>query len=169
MKKLITTITTMSLAALLVSCDNKDKGKDAHGHDHNEPTEGGNHPNENESGDDHDHREEVELGEFDIQGHKVQASQSHGNVEAGKEGHLVIKLPYQDNGESVIRAWIGTKDRTLSTVGKGVYACSHDDYDAHMLAPDPLPEGSKWWLEIEKPDDTKAVGSFPLLGDIAKE
>ncbi|MFK7910465.1 MAG: hypothetical protein AB8F34_07670, partial [Akkermansiaceae bacterium] len=107
-------------------------------------------------------------GKFDIGGHMVEAAQGHGNVEAGKESHLVIKLPYKDDGQTVIRAWIGTEDRTLSSTGKGEYAPSHDDYDIHATAPSPLPAGAKWWLEIEKPDGTKVVGSIPLLKDIKK-
>lgn len=58
-----------------------------------------------------------------------------------------------------MRAWIGTEDRTLSYVGKGEYAASHDDYDIHAVAPDPLPPGAKWWIEIEKPDGSKGIGS----------
>ena len=112
---------------------------------------------------DHAH-DEVSLGTFDIGGMKVEAAQGHGAVEAGKEGHLVVKLPYKDNGSTVVRAWIGTADRTLSTVGKGEYAPSHDDYDIHAVAPSPLPADAHWWIEIEKPDGTKAVGSFPFLG-----
>lgn len=115
-----------------------------------------------ESGEDHTH-DEVALGTFDIQGVSVEAAQGHGVVEAGKEGHLVIKLPYNDSGSTVVRAWIGVEDRTLSAVGKGEYAPSHDDYDIHAVAPDPLPEGAQWWIEIEKPDGTKATGSFDFL------
>lgn len=118
---------------------------------------------------DHGHEhDEVSLGKFDINGIMVEAAQGHGKVEAGKEGHLVIKLPYKDNGSTIVRAWIGTEDRTLSAVGKGDYAASHDDYDIHAVAPDPLPADAKWWVEIEKPDGTKSVGSFPLLKDIPR-
>lgn len=116
---------------------------------------------------DHAH-DEVTLGKFDIAGNMVEAAQGHGKVEAGKESHLVIKLPYKDNGQTVTRAWIGTEDRTLSSVGKGEYAPSHDDYDIHTVAPTPLPARAMWWLEIEKPDGTKTVGSIPLHKDIKK-
>ncbi len=108
---------------------------------------------------DHDH-DEVSLGEFTAGDMEIEASQGHGKVQAGKEGHLVIKLPYKDKGATIVRAWLGTEDRTLSTVGKGAYAAAHDDYDIHTAAPDPLPEGTKWWVEIEKPEGTKAVGSI---------
>lgn len=150
-------VPVMSLAALLVSCDNK---KDAAPADTKPET-----PAAPATEEDHAH-DEVALGEFDIDGNMVTAAQGHGNVEPGKEGHLVITLPYKDDGASITRAWIGSKDRTMSSVGKGEYAPSHNDYDIHAIAPSPLPAEAKWWLEIEKPDGTKAVGSIPLLKDI---
>ncbi|MGK0190105.1 MAG: hypothetical protein ACI9R3_005925 [Verrucomicrobiales bacterium] len=158
MKKLNTIIPAFALFALfalLVGCG--DSGKTP-----NTSTD-----KESAKEEDHGHEhEEIALGKFDIEGISVEALQGHGNVEAGKEGHLVIKLPYKDDGETVVRAWIGGEDRTLSSVGKGDYAPSHDDYDIHAVASDPIADGSKWWLEIEKPDGTKAIGSFPLLKDI---
>ena len=160
MKKINTIISTMSLAALLVSCNDKE----AAAPENSKPET----PEAPAHEEDHEH-DEVALGEFDIDGFNVKAAQGHGNVEAGKEGHLVITLPYKDNGETVTRAWIGTADRTMSAVGKGEYAPSHNDYDIHAIAPDPLPVGVTWWLEIEKPDGTKAVGSIPLLRDIPKK
>ncbi|MGJ8726482.1 MAG: hypothetical protein ACSHYB_18200 [Roseibacillus sp.] len=151
----------MMTAALLVSC--KPASTDPHaGHDH---AEGEGHEEsaaKEEDPHDHDHGEEMPIGEVTIGETTVEAAQMHGVVEAGKEGHLVIKLPYNDSGATVLRAWIGTEDRTLSSVGKGVWASGHDDYDVHLVAPDPLPEGGQWWLEIEKPDGSKSVGSFPF-------
>ena len=113
---------------------------------------------------DHGHDEEVELGTAMFGNLKVSFAQGHGAVEAGKEGHLVVKLPYNDAGATVVRAWIGGKDRTRSFVGKGTYAPSHDDYDIHAIAPDPLPANVMWWVELQKPDGTKIVGSVkPIL------
>ena len=109
-------------------------------------------------GEGHGH-DEVPLGTVQIGGLAVVLAQGHGAIAPGKEGHLVVKLPYSDFGATVVRAWIGTEDRTLSYVGKGEYAPSHDDYDIHATAPDPLPANAMWWIEIEKPDGTKLVGS----------
>ncbi len=143
--------------------DSKSQEVEAHadgaadGHDH---AEGDAH------GGDHGHGgdEEVGLGTVTIGDLKVSLAQGHGKVAAAKEGHLVVKLPYNDKGATVVRAWIGTEDRTLSLVGKGGYAPSHDDYDVHAIAPDPLPDNVMWWIEIQKPDGTKLVGSIkPLL------
>ncbi len=149
--------------ALLVSCgEKKPLAADDHGHPHEEGEAQG-HPHENEGagGGGHDHADdEVALGKFKASELEIEAAQGHGMIEAGKEGHLIIKLPYKDDGATVVRAWIGTEDRTLSAVGKGEYAPSHDDYDIHAMAPAPLSTDTKWWIEIEKPDGTKVLGSI---------
>jgi hypothetical protein len=163
MKLLVNTIPAIVIGTLLVGCEKKETTATAE----TKPDTKEN-PVVKEDHGDHAH-DEVDLGQFDVGGNKVKAAQGHGNVEAGKEGHLVITLPYKDNGETIIRAWIGTADRTLSSVGKGEYAPSHDDYDIHAIAPAQLPANAKWWLEIEKPDGTKAVGSIPLLKDVQKK
>lgn len=108
----------------------------------------------------HDHGDEVDLGTTRIGEMEVTCAQGHGHLEAGKELHITVKLPHTDNGATIVRAWIGTEDRLASVVGKGVYAPSHDDYDIHATAPDPLPEDAKWWIEIERPDGTTSVGSI---------
>jgi hypothetical protein len=143
-------IPVISLSALLVSCGEKETTTTA-------PADG-NTPAATEEEHDHAH-DEVSLGTFSAGDMKIEAAQGHGMVEAGKEGHLVITLPYKDDGATVVRAWIGTEDRTMSAVGKGEYAPSHDDYDIHAIAPTPLPADAKWWVEVEKPDGSKVVGS----------
>ncbi len=90
---------------------------------------------------------------------KVQLAQGHGSIKPGQESHLVVKLPYNDKGATVVRAWIGTEDRTLSMVGKGDYTAASNRFDIHAAAPRILPENTLWWIEIEKPDGTKVVGS----------
>ena len=96
----------------------------------------------------------VTLGDID-----VQLTQGHGVIAAGKESHLVVRLPYTDNGQTVVRAWIGTQDRTLSFVGRADYNSANNAYDIHAVAPKPLLADAKWWIEIEKPDGTRVVGS----------
>ncbi|MCH8149955.1 MAG: hypothetical protein IH987_18575, partial [Planctomycetes bacterium] len=94
---------------------------------------------EHQEGEAHGHGhggdEEVGLGSVTIGDMNVSLAQGHGKVVAAKEGHLVVELPYNDKGATVVRAWIGTEDRTLSLVGKGGYTPSHDDYDVHAIAP----------------------------------
>jgi hypothetical protein len=136
--------------------DDRHDHRDGDGHDH--AAQG------KDDGHGHGGGEEVDLGTVTLGAMRVSFAQGHGKVVAGKESHLVVKLPHSDKGATVVRAWLGTEDRTLSFVGKGEYAASHDDYDIHAIAPDPLPENVMWWIELQKPDGTKAVGSIkPLL------
>lgn len=167
----LVTITAAALALPLAATgckEEKPKGTsnlssstgDAADHDHDDDHGDADHDDDHNGMDDHDHGEEIDLGSATIGPWTVECAQGHGDVEPGKESHLVVKLPFNDNGQTTVRAWIGTNDRLSSMVGKGEYAPSHDDYDIHATAPDPLPENAKWWIEIEKPDGTKAVGSI---------
>ncbi len=157
MKQASSRLVGLFLAASLAACGGGNHGHD-HDHDHEDPLSDETHGEE-----DHEHAEDP-LGTVQIGEYEVELSQGHGAVAAGEEVHLVVRLPYSDSGSTIVRAWIGTEDRTLSYVGKGEYAESHDDYDVHATAPDPLPENPMWWVEIEKPDGTKLVGSAePIL------
>jgi len=165
-----------ALGLTLAGCGESGSGDDhAHGPDTHEHAEDSHTHADGSTHDDHaddshmgeeDHaHDETALDPATIGDMTVELAQGHGAVEAGKESHLVVKLPYNDNGATVVRAWIGSEDRTLSFVGKGEYAPSHDDYDIHAMAPDPLPESTMWWIEIEKPDGTKVVGSARPIMD----
>lgn len=159
------------LVALLAACGgdaspDSRPGDDDHGHSHG-PGDGHDHdhPDDGAGADEHDHEhDEAELGTAKVGELDVVFAQGHGPLAAGEEAHLVVKLPYSDGGATTVRAWLGTADRLQSLVAKGVYASSHDDYDVHATAPDPLPDGVRWWVELEKPDGTRVVGSVaPLL------
>lgn len=156
----------LAAAALMISLGVAGLGCGSESEQENGPsnTSGGSSETETAGGmeDDHDHGEEVALGTATVGDFEVEAFQGHGETEPGKEMHLVVKLPYNDSGASEVRAWIGTEDRFASVVGKGDYAASHDDYDIHAVAPDPLPEGAAWWIEITQPDGTTHVGSIDL-------
>ena len=99
------------------------------------------------------------LGTATIGDMEVKFAQGHGVVAAGKEGHLVVMLPENDNGETIVRVWLGTEDRDQYIVTKADYTASKRAYDAHAVAPDPLPQNAMWWVEVEKPDGTTATGS----------
>ncbi len=144
--------------------DHTGKAVEGQGHDHDGDGKPDHEPHEHDeegghSADDHDH-DEVPLGTMTIGEYQVECGQGHGPLVAGEESHLVVKLPFNDSGATIVRAWIGTADRTLSRVAKGEYAASHDDYDVHAVAPIPLPEGVQWWVEIERPDGSKLTGSI---------
>lgn len=158
---------SMSTAAYLVGCGSEESSNPSqtasnsdHDHDHDEG-EDQDHDHEGEDYD-HDHGDEVSLGTAMIGDIQIEAAQGHGEAAAGKELHIVVKLPYTDNGASEVRVWIGTEDRFASVVEKAEYASSHDDYDAHAVCPDPLPEDAAWWIEITQPDGSVHTGSIGL-------
>ena len=160
----------LALAGCGESGDGHAHGPDTHDHadgthTHADGSTHSNHADDSHMGEEDHAHDETALDPATIGEMTVELAQGHGAVTAGQESHLVVKLPYNDNGATVVRAWIGTEDRTLSYVGKGEYAPSHDDYDIHAMAPNPLPENTMWWIEIEKPDGTKSVGSARPLMD----
>ncbi len=161
----------LALAGIaLLGCDNAadepaerpaaDTSAPADTHVHEDGSTHDDHADENHADD------EVFLGTAKVGDMDVEFAQGHGAVEPGKEGHLVVKLPYNDGGQSIVRAWLGTEDRHLYLVTKADYTASHNDYDAHAMASDPLPENVMWWVEVEKPDGTTVTGSIaPLLNE----
>ncbi len=153
-------------AFLLAGCGEAENASSEAGRPNDRAAEHSDHDGHDHAESEHmgdDHHDMVSLGTAQIGDHAVELAQGHGAIAPGKELHLVVKLPYTDNGASVVRAWLGTDDRFASVVAKGEYAASHDDYDIHALAPDPLPENTMWWVEIEKPDGTKMLGSAKPL------
>jgi hypothetical protein len=131
------------------------------GHDHAEGEGHDDGEHEGEGGAmDHDHGDEVSLGTVRIGDFDVEAWQGHGELAAGKELHLVVKLSPDDRGRSVVRTWIGTEDPLASIVGRADYAAADGEHEVHVTAPDPLPIDARWWIEIETPDGERLVGSI---------
>lgn len=176
-----TTTLVLGLACLLpIACGGSDAGNSSVGHSNAETEDGDAHDEhahdggaaepghsdeaDEHDGDEHDH-DEVSLGSAEIGDLTVELAQGHGPVTAGKESHLAVKLPYSDAGATTVRAWLGSEDRTLSLVGKAEYAAAQDDYDLHATAPDPLPDGVRWWIEIERPDGSRLLGSAEPIFD----
>lgn len=156
------TAACLALAVLLAGCGGSGgEPERAQGASGPAPEEQADHAHGPEEEHAHD---EQSIGTATLGELSLELAQGHGALVAGEEAHLVVKLPYSDSGGTIVRAWIGTEDRTLYYVGKGEYAASHDDYDVHATAPDPLPAGAMWWVEIEQPDGTVLVGSArPIL------
>ena len=186
--KSILRLAVCSIALLLFACDKGDDSHAGHSHDdhshghddhsHGHDDHGHSHDDHSHSHDDHshshddhghshddhdDHGEERPLGTAMVGPYEIEAAQGHGFVEPGKLCHIVVKLPYSDDGASIVRAWIGTLDRDLYLVERADYSTDHDDYDVHVEAPDPLPDGATWWVEIEKPDGMTYVGPIAAL------
>ena len=156
--------------ALAAGCERQspDAHTHAHGDDHGHDHDDG-HDHAHDGGDGHDHAHAqaggamddhalVPLGSVMLGDVSAEFSQGHGLVAAGKEMHLRVVLEPGDAGASEVRAWIGTQDRLASAVGRGEFAAD-GWYDLHAVAPDPLPAGAAWWVEVQRPDGSTEVGS----------
>lgn len=173
--KTLTAALLLATAFLLSACSQASEddrghahGEDTHTHEVTEaPSTGSQDTHVHADGSTHDdHKagmqdvhEEIQLEPVSIGSMRINLTQNHGPVNAGKEEHLILKFLEGGDEINAVRAWIGTEDRTLSYVGKGEYNIINDAYDIHATAPDPLPESVMWWIEIEKLDGTKMVGS----------
>lgn len=144
-------------------------GEDTHSHEDSASPSAGTHTHADGSTHDkhadgqEDMHQEIPLEEITIIGMNIQLTQNHGTVSAGEEEHLIVQIGNGDTDIVGVRAWIGSEDRTLSYVGKGEYSIINDAYDIHTMAPEPLDENAKWWIEIELPDGTRHTGSAELV------
>ena len=106
-----------------------------------------------------DHAEPSLLGTVTVKAYEFTVRQE-GKVEAGKEATFGLVLKKEDGAAdpTAVRTWVGKED------GKGsVKAKTHTHgkaMEAHVDVPDPIPAGSKLWIEVE-------VGGEKFKGSLA--
>lgn len=129
-----------------------------HGHEHAD----GSHDHGTEpkpaDGDDHGHGPVIELGSVEQGGYTVKASRD-GDLKVGGEAPIDVWIT---GGEpvSAVRFWIGTQDAAGSLKAKA--AIERDNWHTHAEVPDPMPVGSKLWVEIESAKGTTVLVGFDL-------
>lgn len=163
----IVMLSAASLAALavpIVGCEKKAAptkpaaGTPApadHGHDHG-------------PGDGHGHShggEVVALGEQTIGGFQAKATRDGGPVVAGKDAGIDVTVTPTGAGKvRAVRFWIGGQDAKGSVKAKAEIEDPKEPnrWHTHAEVPNPLPTGSKLWVEIEDEAGATSVGSFDL-------
>ena len=131
------------------------------GHDHAKPAAGGANPAAaapaGKAGGDHGHGEGGAIGTATIGAWTVSVS---GEIKAGSEAHLDIKLSGSPAKPAAVRVWIGSQD------GKGAMKHKADgdgkEYHAHADVPNPIPAGAQLWVEIDDGKGSKSVCGFPI-------
>lgn len=134
--------------------------KEGDGHDHAKPAvaapAGGAEKAGGDHGD-HGHGEGGVLGTATIGAWTVAVS---GEVKAGSEAHLDIKLSGSTANPAAVRVWIGSQD------GKGAMKQKADgrgnEYHAHADVPNPIPAGAQLWIEIDDGKGNKSVGGIAI-------
>ena len=109
----------------------------------------------------------IDLGTATIGSFTVRATRDEGMIVAGKDAPIdvtVVPAAGASSKASAVRFWIGTADAKGSVKAKAAIENPSDPnrWHTHAEVPNPLPEGSKLWVEIEPDQGEKAVGSFDL-------
>ncbi len=157
-----TALTIVASTVLLAACGDRGSQTAApsadHGHDHaaGSPQHAGKPgpATDPEEG----HGPVVELGSTEQGGYTIKASRD-GDLKAGGEAPIDV---WVTGGEpvSAVRFWIGTQDAAGSLKAKA--AIERDNWHTHAEVPDPMPAGSKLWVEIESAKGTTVLVGFDL-------
>ncbi|MCL4743307.1 MAG: hypothetical protein KJZ54_14015 [Phycisphaerales bacterium] len=157
-----------SSIAVLPACEEKKPAAtpaapanaDDHGHDHGP---GGEHaaPTAGHGG------PVIALGEQTIGTFDVKATRDEGQIVAGKDAPIdvtVTPVAGSTPTAAAVRFWIGTEDGKGSVKAKADIEnpAEPNRWHTHAEIPNPLPEGSKLWVEIETDSGEVVVGSFDL-------
>ena len=101
----------------------------------------------------------VALGSQSAGGLTVKVSGS--GLEAGDTAHLDVEVSGAEKPKAV-RAWVGNETATDAVKDKVKdEQLASGDYHMHVDVPEPLPAGSKLWIEFETAAGTQKV-SFDL-------
>ena len=80
-------------------------------------------------------------------------------VKPGGEGAFDVVIT--GGKPKAVRFWVGTEDAKGSVKAKAEEE-TPDNWHTHAEVPDPLPAGSRFWVEVEPPTGEKFTASFDL-------
>lgn len=164
---LIAALTCIPMTAMtsLTGCEEKKPAAtpakaDDHGHDHGP---GGEHaaPKAGHGG------AVIALGEQAIGKFTAKATRDEGQIVAGKDAPIDVTVTPAAGATTkavAVRFWIGTQDAKGSVKAKAEVEDPKDPnrWHAHAEVPNPMPAGSKLWIEIEDEKGGTSVGGFDL-------
>lgn len=165
---LIAALTLAPLAAMssLTGCEEKKKPAatpakaDDHGHEH---SPSGEHaaPKAGHGG------AVIALGEQTIGTFTAKATRDEGQIVAGKDAPIDVTITPATGATAkavAVRFWIGTQVAKGSVKAKAEIEDPTDPnrWHVHAEIPNPMPAGSKLWVEIEDDKGATSVGGFDL-------
>ncbi|MCW5769949.1 MAG: hypothetical protein KIT19_14835 [Phycisphaeraceae bacterium] len=134
-----------------------------HGHDHGTAGTGGDHdaPIAGHGG------PVIALGEQTIGSFSARATRDEGQIVAGKDAPIDVTITAAADATAkavAVRFWIGTEDAKGSVKAKAEIEnpAEPNRWHVHAEVPNPIPAGSKLWVEIEDDKNGTSVGSFDL-------
>ncbi len=114
----------------------------------------------------HDHHSHStktwDLGTTTIGSLKIEAVTQEGPVVPGQEAAFDVVIGEGATPPKALRAWIGVESAQGSAKGKAEKEPNRH-YHNHVRVPDPLPAGSKFWLEVEPETGKSARAGFKFF------
>lgn len=110
-----------------------------------------------------DHGKPIELGNAKIGIYDVRASRDMGPIHPGKDAPIDVWLTGDVSKVRAVRFWIGTASGTESIKARAEIEnkAEPNHWHTHAEIPDPMPAGSRLWVEIETKESTETA-SFEL-------
>ena len=105
-----------------------------------------------------DEHNRLPVGETTVSGLKLVATMDEP-VKPGGEGAFDVVIT--GGKPRAVRFWVGTEDAKGSVKAKADEE-TPDNWHTHVEVPDPLPPGSKFWVEVEPPTGAPFKTSFDL-------
>jgi hypothetical protein len=161
----VLSIAPLAAVSTLTGCEEKKPAAtpakaDDHGHDHG-PS--GEHaaPKPGHGG------AVIALGEQTIGTFTAKATRDEGQIVAGKDTPIDVAITPVSGATTkaaAVRFWIGTQDAKGSVKAKAEIEDPKDPnrWHVHAEIPNPMPAGSKLWVEIEDDKGGTVAGSFDL-------
>jgi predicted small lipoprotein YifL len=106
------------------------------------------------------HGKMIELGSAAAGSFTVRAARADEPFKAG--GDAPIDVHVSGGKVTAVRFWIGVADAKGSVKALAQLEDVGNSWHAHTEVPDPLPAGSKLWVEVEGEAVGKATASFDL-------
>lgn len=118
-------------------------------------------PRDTKPGNDDEHHSGVitQLGEQSAGGYVVKASHD-GEIVPGKDAAIDVWVTGGPAKVAAVRFWIGTQDAKGSVKARA--EIERDNWHTHAEVPNPLPAGSRLWVEVETEKGEKTVVGFDL-------
>jgi hypothetical protein len=109
----------------------------------------------------------IALGEQTIGSFTAKATRDEGQIVAGKDAPIDVTITPVAGATTkavAVRFWIGTQDAKGSVKAKAEIEDPKDPnrWHVHAEIPNPMPTGSKLWVEIEDDKGGTAIGSYDL-------
>jgi hypothetical protein len=105
----------------------------------------------------------IELGAAKAGPFAIRASREEAPVKAGGDAPIDV---WVDSGPKVsaVRFWVGLEDAKGSIKERAAIEdpAKPNQWHTHAPIPDPMPAGSRLWVEIEGEGGTKGTASFDL-------